>query len=448
MGWVLVGTLLSGALNYGYTLALVLLLSPTEYSAFAGAQSLLLLAGTVAASTIPWVLAHELATGSGDHLRRQQAVWFALSVNAAQGLVAAVVVVAVSASFADPATLAALAGASLMVFVASTMLGWAQGLERFRLLGGLIVLEVVVKIALGVLLVEAGLGTAGAIGGAIFGAAAVIAVTGPAMNGDLRPSRFPTALRALWRKAIGMGSVQVGVTGLAVLDVIIAAVLLAAGSELATFQLAATLGRVPLFFAVAISTVVFPALSRDPSQGARVVDAFARLLWLSVPFYAAAATAPPELLNAVLPAGYEEVGRFLPFTAAAGVAYAAVLLSANCLKAISAFRVTLRALATAAVVVIPLLIAGAVAFGELGIAATSAAGGALTLALVMAAVVRIWPGLRWRLLVAPALLILALPILVLARDYTGIWIALVVSISGASLLAALTIDQPESSLRS
>ena len=67
--WVTAGTVGAAALNYAFTLLLTLLLSGDDFAIFAAGQALLLVAGTVAAAGVPWVLAQAIARNGLDPRR-------------------------------------------------------------------------------------------------------------------------------------------------------------------------------------------------------------------------------------------------------------------------------------------------------------------------------------------------------------------------------------------
>jgi O-antigen/teichoic acid export membrane protein len=73
---VMASLALVSVLNYAYTAVLVWLLPPKQYAVVGAASSLLLVCGTIAAASVPWVLAREIAKARDDPARRQAAVSF------------------------------------------------------------------------------------------------------------------------------------------------------------------------------------------------------------------------------------------------------------------------------------------------------------------------------------------------------------------------------------
>ena len=58
-------------LNYSFSLILLWLLPAREYSVVASVTALLLVFGTVAGASAPWILAREVAVSAADTKRRQ-----------------------------------------------------------------------------------------------------------------------------------------------------------------------------------------------------------------------------------------------------------------------------------------------------------------------------------------------------------------------------------------
>ena len=106
----------------------------------------MLVCGTVATASAPWVLAQEVARAKGDSGRRQAAVAFCAAANLAQGLIAAALTAAVASRYADGRVVGVVTGSAMVIFAAATAVGYLQGLTRFRLIAALRVAEVVVKI--------------------------------------------------------------------------------------------------------------------------------------------------------------------------------------------------------------------------------------------------------------------------------------------------------------
>ena len=184
--------------NYGYTLALIWMLPARQYAVVGSASALLLICGTISGASIPWVLSREVASGHDDPRRRRAAVSFCLVATAVQSVAAGLATCLIALHYADNATVAAVFASVAMIFTAATAVGYLQGLERFGLITGLKIAEVVVKVGLGLGLVALGVGASGAIAGFAVGAAVVAGVSLAVMKPDLHWVRDSLADRGLW----------------------------------------------------------------------------------------------------------------------------------------------------------------------------------------------------------------------------------------------------------
>lgn len=418
---ILVASVAAGALNYVYALGMSALLSPRDYSAFASGNALLLVAGTVANAAIPWLLAREIARDPGAAGRGT--VRFAVTANLAVGMVAAIVVSVLAVGFGDVWLILWVGASTLSFFVASTGMGWAQGHQRFGLLATLILAEVGLKAAVGAGLVLAGFGAAGAFAGAVVGAV-VITI---AMLGRMRPDmgrsavRFP---RDLVRSAAGMAGVQAAVSALAVVDVIAITIVLGTSSEVAAYQLAATLSRVPLFVAAALSTAAFPALAQRPGDREVLTRQAAGLGVLLLPILIVIATAPSSVLGIVISDEYATADGYLAVTAATGTAWAIVTFQTTALRADARFAACVRPLAIGAVVSMVAMLAGASVADVRGLAYGALAGGVVTVVAFAVVMRQLWPATVQPRLAPLLVSVPACIALVLARDHALAWMLL------------------------
>lgn len=434
--WVLLGTSGAGALNYLYALSMTALLAPSKYSVFAAGQAILLVTGTVANTSVPWLLAREISRAS-DSSSIRGVVWFAAILNLVVGVGAAALATALSVGFADFAVIAWLAAATLSFFVASTGMGWAQGHERFGLLAVLIVAEVAIKVAVGLGLVAAGAGAAGAFAAAAVGALVITVAMLRPMWSELSPTQAVIGSRRLWRSAAGMGAVQAGVTLISVIDVLFVSVRFGATREVAGYQVAATLTRAPLFLALALATAAFPQLARRPGARAVLSAHGQHVLAVLLPLLAVLATLPRPVLTAVLPTGYDSAARFLPLTAALSTAYGLVVLQTTVFRADGRVRECLMILAGACLTSVACMAVGAT-FGVYGMAVGALVGALTAVCALAAQTERRWRGaLRLNLtslLVWPAVAVL----LVLARGTPWLWLCLAGVVALQIIRAALT----------
>ena len=420
--WILIGSVGAGALNYLFSLSLTLLLAPSQYSAFAAGQAIALVSGTVANTSVPWLLAREISR-SPDGVAPAGVVWFAMVLNVVLGLAAAVLTVALSIGFAGFGLTMWLAAATLSFFIASTGMGWALGHARYGLLAVLILAEVLIRVVVGLGFVAAGAGTDGVFAAAVVGALAITVAMLRPMWSELRPVRAVLASRPLWRGAAGMGAVQALVTFVSVLDVLFMPLRFGTTGEVAGYQLAATLTRAPLFIALALATSAFPRLARLPGDREALSGTAQHVLAVLVPLLVLAATLPRPVLDAVLPAGYGDAVRFLPVTAALSTAYGLVVVQTTVFRADGRTRECLVALACTCLLSVSLMTVGStlgVYPAALGALLAALAGlGALT-----AQVERRWRG-AMRPSVRPLLLWLAVAVaLCAARAVPWLWVCL------------------------
>ena len=144
--------------NYAFSLILLWILPARDYAVVASVTALLLVFGTVAGASAPWVLAREVAVSAQDPQRRMRAIAFAGLVALGQALTAALVSSLIVARYADWRTTVTASAAVALIFFSTAAAGYLQGTERFTLLYLLRVSEVVVKVAVGFSLVRAGTG--------------------------------------------------------------------------------------------------------------------------------------------------------------------------------------------------------------------------------------------------------------------------------------------------
>ncbi len=437
--WILVATAIAGALNYFFALSMTGLLTPSQYSVFAGALATTLVAGTVANTSVPWLLAREISHPEQGSSARG-IVWFATVLNFVVGMLAAALAVFVTAGFAGGDVMAWLGFATLGFFMASTGMGWAQGHERFGLLAVLIVAEVAIKVATGIPLVALGAGPAGAFAAALIGALVITLAMLRPMWGELGPSIAALGSRRLWRAAAGMGAVQGLVTLLSVIDVLFISVRLGPSRVAASYQLAATLTRAPLFIALALATAAFPQLVRRAGERATLSAHLQHVLTVLVPLLVVVASVPDSLLTNLLPAGYGGAVRFVPLTAAISTAYGLVVVQTTVFRAAGRARECIAILACACVASLGFMAAGA-ELGVYGLAAGALVGGLSAVGALAIQTERHWHGAqrpRLRpLLIWPVVAVA----LIAAREVPWVWLCAACLI--AAYVARAALSPPE-----
>jgi O-antigen/teichoic acid export membrane protein len=317
--WITVAFVIVGLLNYGYALLLTRLLDVAAYSRFAAGQGLILWASTVAVVCVPWVLAQALARAGSD-LERNSAVRFAKLVSAASGITAAAVVGVIASRFGGPSTALVLALSTVVIFLGTTSTGWLQGRERMRTLSALYVAENILKNGAGVLLVTvARLGDTGAL--AAFGIGGIVMLlwwpSTPREAGRLWFANM--ANWYLWRRALRIAGAQGLVSLFVAIDVVLVALLPGGRALAASYQVSATLSRVPLFVASAVATAFFPSLSRRATGAILAARAMRMYAAVALPLAAILMTIPASILGVVFPAQYGAVATLLKFTAVTGL---------------------------------------------------------------------------------------------------------------------------------
>ena len=255
---IVIATALVALLNYAFALIMLWVLPSDKYAVVASITALLLMFGTVAGASAPWVLAREVAVSAGDNLRRQHAIAFASIVTIGQAALAAAICEVIVSRYATSGVALTACSAVVAIFVAAAAVGYLQGTERFRLIASLRIVEVIVKIAAGATLVKLGLNALGAISGFTFGALLVLLGAAYVMRTDMlaifRSShqkwiRTAVSDRRLWASTCGIIGIQALTAVVASLDLVIASIMLAGDRGLANYQVAQVLGRIPFYVA-------------------------------------------------------------------------------------------------------------------------------------------------------------------------------------------------------
>lgn len=418
-----VASLLVGVVNYAFSLALTHVLPIAQFAVVGAGQALLLTAGTVASTSVSWVLAQALLQARSVADRRA-ALWFSVCTNLVLGVLGGAVTFALASRFASPAASVVLAAGVFGVFCSATSVGLLQGEERLGLLGAGRIGEVLVKVVAGLLLVVAGAGAVGALGGFLAGSLLLVALGAVVARGDLRPVRGALRLRRLWAPALGVVGVQGLVAVLTSADLVLVAVLADDPAQASTYQAAMIVSRVPLFVATALSTSVFAVVVRDPARSAAALrrTSLAYAL-LCAPYAAALTVAPPPLLHVVFPSGYSLAG-VLPWTAGAGLVLGWVVLLATYVQARTLYRRSAVAQSLCLVVHVAALVAGYLLAGVPGLAAGALAGFAVTCVGLFAAVPRSWrPAFALPRTVLLGSVVFAVALLAL-RPHLIAWVAL------------------------
>lgn len=367
-----------GLLSYACTLVLAHLLTPGDYTAFAGAAALVGTAGVASTALVPLPLAHVVRAHPAGSAARRDALTFATGVSVLVGLGAGLVLGAVTAGFAAAATALAAGLSAWALFAIAPVWGWLQGESRFGRYALLTVAEVAVRLGVSVGAVLLGAGAAGAVGAFGAGALVVLLAAGrarrrpaaraslaapgageaslaPHVTGLARVIRVLTD-RARWAETGGVAAVQLVLSGVAVADVVVIAAAAGpglagsglAGSQVgvvaaAGYQAVATLAKAPVYVAVGTALVSFPVLRAMPRSACddrdRVLrDALTTFVRLAVPAAAVVATVPAVLVGLVLPEEYRPSLALLGPLALAGFGLGATTVLATLLLALGARR--------------------------------------------------------------------------------------------------------------
>ena len=335
---LLAGTALVGMANYGFVLALVWILPARRFSELASINSILLILITVANAALPWVVAGAVVRSAPDSPLRRQALTVTIGVSLVCAAVGFLILVALSVSYASPGV-ELMAGLILVLaFLAQAGSGYLQGRRLFLTLGILMVLEAAIKVGAGLLLAVPA-GATGALAGAAGGISVLAGVSLWLARRDMGRSRLP--LRQYpWAQIGGIGAVQAGVSGLAMLDVIIGSLLHGASRVMAGYQAILVFARVPLFLTGALSAAVFSRLAGKLGAEDRdwvVRHAATAYRSLVVPIVAGACTVPAAVLLLILPHQYRSsLGLLVPL-ALAGAASGWINLVTTCYQAESSF---------------------------------------------------------------------------------------------------------------
>ncbi|ROP32076.1 lipopolysaccharide biosynthesis protein [Couchioplanes caeruleus] len=392
-GWLMIATTSAGVINYGYALVLTHGLTPAEYAAFAAAQALLMVRAAISAAGIPWILARELAKAPGDRARQAAVTTFAFWTNLVIGLVLTAVVAGGVLLFGTARDAVVVACASLCMSVGSTGMGYLQGVGRMDAIAVLFTTEVVVKAVVGIGLVFwTDLGPTGALAGFVAGSL-VLLLPLPRFQRLLGPPVWRAGESALLRAAIRQTRMQANVAVASAGDTVLVAALGLGGAGGGPYQAASALGRVPLFASNAVSTAVFPQLSRD-SCAERKAGALRSYLLVALLMTGVLVTLPGEIRSALFPDEFATIGQWLPYAAVLGLAIGAVNLSVTFLQADDSRGTGAHLTLVTAGYLALVTVAGAV-FGVAGLAVGAAVAGVLAVAaLALLAPVR--PG--WRIL--------------------------------------------------
>ncbi len=323
-GLLSASTVLISAGNYAYSLVAVRTLEPAEFSRFSAAQALLLVLGTGCMAAIPWAMARSMAVTDTEGARRE-ALHFGLTACLLQGLVAAPVAGLVLWGLAGPAVGLVTGAGALCLSLVAAPIGFLQGEGRIATLAGLRVVEFVVRVSVGLaaLALISHSGAMALIGfpvgsGLLFALGLWASRRGfPLRRGDAR------AVRLLVRQSLALGAVQVTLSALGAVDALAVEASGFTDTVSGSYQVAAVLGRIPLFISIAIALAIYTAVARasdDREVAQHLRHAVTLYAALAIPTVIACWTVPGPVIAIIVPDSYTNVAALLRYTIVAGAA--------------------------------------------------------------------------------------------------------------------------------
>lgn len=352
---VIISNVVTGTSNYALSLVLLWVLPARQFSQVASIFALLLIAGTVAQAGVPWVVAREISTRSPNDPARSQAVGFGLFAAIGFGLACSAVIYGLSSGYASTGVEISALVTVPAVFVIQVGSGYLQGTRRFHFLAVLMALEALTRFGVGAVLAISGYGANGAVLGSASGALLGAAIAIWIVRDEIAWPRVVP--KGLWQQLGGIGGVQVAVALLASLDVVVETVSRGTSKAFAGYQGMLIFARTPLFFAGALSTVVYPRLAKQSGSQDKetIVESTKLFLLTALLTVPVTASIPPSIITLVLPHQYGTSARLLLPLAVSGLACGQINFSSTLLQARSVFRHALNTMAVLLPVAIILL---------------------------------------------------------------------------------------------
>jgi O-antigen/teichoic acid export membrane protein len=326
----------ANALNYAFNLVMSRLLGPADYGAL-GALLALVLVGTVPGVALQAVVArHTTLAGRAVGRLWSRVLVAVLAVGGALGLLALAASPAVAAFLHLPSLGPCLwlAAALLPLPLLSAVQGMLQGREWFGLLAAVLLVAAAGRLAVGLGLVEGGLGVEGALAATAIGSAVAVLVAVP----RLRAQGGWEHVRRGWRwpgrgspGAVVVGEVAAaaaGVLGLLLLanvDVLLARHFLPAEAS-GLYAAGAVLTKIAFWAPQFVVTLVFPRLVTAADRRRLLGRSAAVVATVGAPLVVAAALAPRLAARLSFGEAYLDVGPTLPLFAALGTGLALVQL--------------------------------------------------------------------------------------------------------------------------
>ena len=326
----------ANVLNYAFNLVMSRLLGPADYGAL-GALLALVLVGTVPGVALQAVVARHTTLAGSDVGRLWSRVLVAVVVvGAALGLLTLLVSPAIAAFLHLPALGPCLwlAAALLPLPLLSAVQGMLQGREWFGLLAAVLLVAAAGRLAVGLGLVEGGLGVEGALAATAIGSAVAVLVAVPRLRAQggwehvRRGWRWPGRGSPAAAVAGEVAAAAAGVLGLLLLanvDVLLARHFLPAEAS-GLYAAGAVLTKIAFWAPQFVVTLVFPRLVTAADRRRLLGRSAAVVAAVGAPLVVAAALAPRLAARLSFGEAYLDVGPTLPLFAALGTGLALVQL--------------------------------------------------------------------------------------------------------------------------
>jgi O-antigen/teichoic acid export membrane protein len=326
----------ANALNYAFNLVMSRLLGPADYGGL-GALLALVLVGTVPGVALQAVVArHTTLAGRAVGRLWSRVLVAVVAVGGALGLLALAASPAVAAFLHLPSLGPCLwlAAALLPLPLLSAVQGMLQGREWFGLLAAVLLVAAAGRLAVGLGLVEGGLGVEGALAATAIGSAVAVLVAVPRLRAQggwahvRRGWRWPHKGSPAAAVAGEVAAAAAGVLGLLLLanvDVLLARHFLPAEAS-GLYAAGAVLTKIAFWAPQFVVTLVFPRLVTAADRRRLLGRSAAVVAAVGAPLVVAAALAPRLAARLSFGEAYLDVGPTLPLFAALGTGLALVQL--------------------------------------------------------------------------------------------------------------------------
>lgn len=322
--YLFIATFIANVLGYGYQVVMARLLRPEEYAVLTALFGILILesiSSQVIQSATAKLAAQYRARDEEAALHAFVRGWTVRvgGAAAAVGLLVAALSGAIAGALALPALSVALLGLTLSLALVQTFgLGLLQGLARFVWMGSALIAQAGGRLAIGVVLVIAGLGVDGAFTGATVALAVSLIVLAVPLLPLLRAARGssvrhelgPAETRFFALSAV----VLLAYAALTNIDAVLARSLLLP-EEAGAYAGAITMGKIVLFAPIAIGFLLLERTARAHARG----EDTDRALYLALAFVLATSGAvaaayivmPEFLVPIVVGSQYPETGKIV-----------------------------------------------------------------------------------------------------------------------------------------